>query len=134
MSQITTVMIVDDDADDVEFFCEAVAEFDSAIRCISAENGLEALKMLKNPFYPRPDFIFLDLNMPRMGGKQCLTEIKNDQDLNQIPVVIYSTSKLEEDFLETQMMGAILFITKPTRLKKLAEVIGLVLSGRLKPI
>ena len=128
MPKYKKILIVDDDADDVEIFCEAIAEIDPAIKCDSAENGEEALKLLRNAFYDQPDFIFLDLNMPRMNGKQCLAELKKDPQLKDIPVIVYTTSKLDEDFQETSRLGAMLFITKPTRLTKLVEAITFVLS------
>ena len=70
-----TIMIVDDDPDDVQLFCEAVAEIDPLYNCLVAYNGEEALKLLQNT-NTTPDFIFLDLNMPRMNGKQCLAQFK----------------------------------------------------------
>ena len=129
MRKYKKILIVDDDSDDVEIFCEAIAEINPTIKCESAENGEEALKLLRKPFQVLPDFIFLDLNMPRMNGKQCLAELKKDPRLKEIPVVVYTTSKLDEDFQETARLGAMLFITKPTRLTKLVETITFVLSA-----
>ncbi len=129
MQKYNKILIIDDDSDDVEIFCEAIAEINPAIKCESAENGEEALRLLRNPFHDRPDFIFLDLNMPRMNGKQCLSELKKDPRLKDMPVVVYTTSKLDEDFQETARLGAMLFITKPTRLTKLVETITFVLTA-----
>ena len=129
MQKYNRILIIDDDSDDVEILCEAIAEINPAIKCESAENGEVALKLLRNPFQVLPDFIFLDLNMPRMNGKQCLAELKKDSNLKDIPVIVYTTSKLDEDFQETARLGAMLFITKPTRLTKLVETITFILSA-----
>jgi CheY-like chemotaxis protein len=116
MSQLNvhTVMIIDDDTDDSELFCETVYEINSNIICLVAANGLEALLLLKKTD-PSPDIIFLDLNMPRMSGKQCLAEIKKHETLREIPVIIYTTSKIQDDVNETKELGAFDFITKPFR-------------------
>lgn len=118
MRKNCTVFLVDDDADDQEIFALALAEVDNSISCITAKSGMEALdKLNENTF--RPDYIFLDLNMPRMNGKQCLREIKGQAALNKIPVVIYSTSSDDRDIEETRALGAAAFITKPPGISEL---------------
>ena len=72
------VLIVDDDEDDRDLFCDAVNMVDSSIKCIMARNGEEALEGLKSRVFHRPDIIFLDLNMPRLNGMQCLNALKQD--------------------------------------------------------
>lgn len=126
------VLIVDDDADDRELFCEAVQEIDETIQCITASNGEAALKLLDNEKKdrPLPDYIFLDLNMPRLNGKQCLALIKSSPELQHIPIIIYTTSKLKEDVTETKRLGASYFITKPSKQKDLKKIISLVLEGK----
>ena len=128
------IFIADDDIDDLDFFCDAVEEIDSTIRCITAMNGEEALKKLNNPLVPVPDFIFLDLNMPRLDGKKCLREIKKIDRLNNVPVIIYTTSKLDNDVSEMRKLGAVHFITKPSRLSDLREVISFVLAKQWEKI
>ncbi|MGC1242901.1 MAG: response regulator [Chryseosolibacter sp.] len=113
-----TVFLVDDDDDDQEIFALALAEVDDSIACVTAKNGMEALDKLGESKF-RPDFIFLDLNMPRMNGKQCLREIKNQVALSKIPVVIYSTSSEKRDIEETKALGAAAFITKPPGISEL---------------
>jgi CheY-like chemotaxis protein len=129
-----TIFIADDDLDDLDIFCEAVAEIDPAIKTITASNGEEALKKLNHPLFPLPDFIFLDLNMPRLDGKKCLCEIKRNSRLNHIPVVIYTTSKLNNDMEEVQKLGAVHFVTKPSRLSDLRSVISSVLTNQWEKI
>ncbi|MCW3086176.1 MAG: response regulator receiver protein [Bacteroidetes bacterium] len=124
MSKLKIVLIVDDDEDDRSLFYDAVKEVDSTIACISANDGEEALELLKNKKTVLPDFIFLDLNMPRVNGKQCLIEIKKMPGLNNIPVVIYSTTKRAEDVEEMKKLGASQFLTKPALFSEICHVIS----------
>jgi len=127
-----TILIVDDDADDLQFFADAAAEIDPNIDCITAYNGIEALQVLETSG-SRPDYIFLDLNMPRMGGKQCLKHIKSHPVFQSIPVVIYSTSRRPEEVQEVREAGAAAFITKPNKFHLLKAEIAGVLSNRAFP-
>lgn len=124
-----TILIVDDDADDLQFFTDAIAEIDSNVSCITAFNGIEALHVLE-AVNPRPDYIFLDLNMPRMGGKQCLRHIKNNPHFESIPVIIYSTSRRPEDVEEVRNAGAAAFIIKPNKFHLLRAEIARILKNR----
>ncbi len=120
---VKIVMIIDDDADDRALFCETLQEIDSAVACIECSGGIEALEILKRPQQTLPDYIFLDLNMPRMNGKQFLQELKNNEDLKEVPVIIYSTSKIEADVKSTHQQGAVRFITKPYTMSDLRQTI-----------
>jgi CheY-like chemotaxis protein len=106
------ILIVDDDAEDLELFVQAVSELDESINCVEAYNGIEALKILKRNSW-LPDYIFLDINMPLMNGKKCLEEIKKNESYNQIPVIIYSTTNDIHQIEECKKLGAIDFLTKP---------------------
>ncbi len=121
-------MIVDDDADDCEFFCEAVTEINSSNECLMAQDGKDALKTLRSGIKQLPDFIFLDLNMPLMNGKSCLKELKNDVKLKNIPVIIYSTSSHPKDIEETHELGATHFLVKPSSFQKLKTEIAFVVN------
>jgi CheY-like chemotaxis protein len=105
--------LVDDDEDDQEIFKMALKEMNMNISCVSAYSGNEAIKKLKNGKFI-PQYIFLDLNMPRMNGKQCLTEIKKMTHLERIPVFIYSTSSDNLVIAETKQLGATDYIIKPS--------------------
>jgi len=113
-----TIFLVDDDLDDQEIFVLALDEIDPTFACVSAKNGLEAMEKLKDPTF-RPEFIFLDLNMPRMNGIQCLLEIKKDPALRDIPVVIYTTSSESRHKEETLALGATAYMTKPPGIEEL---------------
>ncbi|MCG2615151.1 response regulator [Terrimonas sp. NA20] len=113
MSANRYLLIIDDDSDDRALFIEAVKEIDATIRCVSADNGQHALELLHTSPDRLPDFIVLDLRMPRYSGKRFLFEIKNDQRLKNIPVIIYTTSKSVEESNELARLGACHFMTKP---------------------
>ena len=117
------VLIIDDDEDDRDLFCIAVHEIEPRINCIMARNGEEALQGLRLE-YPKPHIIFLDLNMPRINGIQCLRELKKDRELQDIPVVIYTASNLDEDKEEIKKLGVLYYITKPSSFKELCGIIS----------
>jgi CheY-like chemotaxis protein len=123
-----TFFIVDDDIDDQELFKEAVNEVDGSIQCLSASNCEEALDLLRHRKIVLPDMIFLDLNMPRLNGKQCLSELKKIAHLRDIPVIIYSTSSEKRDIEETSRLGAAHFLTKPNKFDELCKALSFVVS------
>ena len=106
--------LADDDEDDRFFFLEALKEIDPGIECMIASNGKDALALLQNDFFPLPDYIFLDLNMPLMDGLKCLEEIKRIPSLSHIPVIIYSTSSEKEVAASCLQAGAYAFFIKPS--------------------
>jgi CheY-like chemotaxis protein len=134
MRKAQTIMIVDDDDDDIELFCEALKDVDQNIKCISAPNGEAALNKLNKEGSTLPDFIFLDLNMPRLNGKQCLKKLKNSVTLRNIPVIVYTTSKLKEDIEETRELGAASFLTKPSKVNELRKALRTILQGKFNGI
>jgi|SRR6218665_2026850 len=125
-----TILMADDDADDREFALTAMQESRLANELRFVEDGEELLHYLRregryaNPKdAPRPGLILLDLNMPRKDGREALREIKSDPALKNIPVVVLTTSKAEEDILRTYGLGANCFITKPVTFEGLVEVV-----------
>lgn len=118
MKADATIFLVDDDADDREIFTLAVGEINAAYHCVTAKNGIEALDKLRSGDI-KPDCIFLDLNMPRMNGKQCLEELKKESNFRDIPVVIYTTSSENRDKDQVLAMGAAAFVTKPPEIEEL---------------
>lgn len=114
------ILNVDDDAEDREFFCEALREIDSAITCLLADSGAKALSILQN-HQPLPDYIFLDINMPLMDGKACLRHLKTIPELKQIPVIMYSTSTDTQEIRECYALGAEDFLIKPNNYEKLVN-------------
>ena len=128
MKAAPTFLIVDDDADDRMLFIEAAREVDESIICKVAKNGEQALTILRNSDIPLPDFIFLDIRMPRIDGKKCLHEIKKDERLKHIPVIIYTTSKAVEESKELTEMGAFHFMSKPRNADEIFYLISFVLN------
>jgi CheY-like chemotaxis protein len=110
------ILLAEDDPDDRLLTREALAESRLAndLRCV--ENGEELMA------YLRPGLILLDLNMPRKDGREALAEIKSDADLRQIPIVVLTTSKAEEDIFRSYDLGVSSFITKPVTFEGLVEV------------
>ena len=113
------IFLIDDDADDRDVFREALYEIDPKIVCSTAIDGRKALSMLNHGVIDIPDVIFLDLNMPGMTGWEFLAVLKESPILNDIPVIIYSTSTYSEDILKAQKNGALCFYSKPSRFNEL---------------
>ncbi len=134
MNSNRTFLIVDDDADDQELFIEAVSEVDNSIKCLVASNCEEAFLILGNESNELPHIIFLDLNLPRVNGKQCLAALKKEPRLSAIPVIIYSTSSEKKDIDETSDLGAAYFLTKPNRFEELCQAISYVVTTDWKDI
>ena len=86
---------------------------DEKIQLFYVHDGKDALDFLANNNGHLPSLIFLDINMPRMDGKECLRNLKQDERLKDIPVLMYTTSSQSTDIEETMMTGAMCFITKP---------------------
>jgi CheY-like chemotaxis protein len=121
-----TFLLVDDDRDDTELFTEAIEAVDASVRFYCATDGREALDKLSAKVIVAPDLIFLDINMPEMNGWQLLNRLKHDQDLKDIPVIMYSTSSQIKDRKDASASGALCFFTKPNsfvHLKKILEVV-----------
>ena len=114
MTKAPLFFLADDDADDQMLFKEALSEINTSIECVIAENGEEALKVLGTQPQLMPDFIFLDLNMPRMSGLKCLAELKKIDTLKHVPVIIYSTSSQQEHIDESRQLGARNYFVKPS--------------------
>jgi len=125
------ILFVDDDADDRMLFMEAVKEVDESYECVTANDGRQALDLLNNVVQTLPDIIFLDINMPRLSGKKCLSEIKNNERLKHIPVIIYTTSKDVEESKELKEMGAYHFISKPSNAEDIYFLISIALEEHL---
>ena len=121
-------LIVDDDSDDSEMFCEAFQEAIPRSICFRAPNGRRALMALDNEEIELPDLIFLDINMPLMDGWQCLTKLKEGEPYQNIPVIMYSTSSYPEDVAKAQRLGALCFFSKPSNFNELKKGLSLVVE------
>lgn len=127
------ILIADDDADDRILIADAFEEARLSNPVDFVEDGIELLEFLRHEGKYAdlsedhlPGLILLDLNMPRMDGRTALEEIRKDERLRRIPVVVLTTSKSEEDILKTYNLGVNSFITKPVTFERLCDVISVV--------
>lgn len=116
----TQVLLVEDSPGDVRLTREAFRDADISIELHVATDGVEAMDFLRragmHASAPRPDLILLDLNLPRMDGREVLAQIKADDDLRTIPTVILTTSDAEADIVESYQLQANCYLTKPVQL------------------
>lgn len=124
----TRIMLIDDDEDDRNLFSEGLQKIDPSIKLDTAEGGIEAFLKLKDDMQRLPDFIFLDLNMPMMDGHEVLAELKNDELLKNIPVIIYTTSSDSNEKEETIKRGAVSWITKTHSMEDMRKTIAEMLA------
>lgn len=123
-----SVMLVDDDHDDYEIFLLSLQAISPDIDCLYYDSAREALIQLSDREMPQPDFLFIDLNIPGMDGKQLLQHLKTDCPHLVMPVIVYSTSILPADRERVLQLGADSFFIKPSlhtelvaQLKKIFE-------------
>jgi CheY-like chemotaxis protein len=121
------ILLVEDNPGDVRLTQEALKENKLHNNLHVTRNGVEAMAFLrqegKYAEAPRPGLVLLDLNLPRKDGREVLAEIKSDETLRRIPVVILTTSQAEEDILKTYDLHANCYITKPVDLDRFIKVI-----------
>jgi CheY-like chemotaxis protein len=117
------ILLADDDCDDFEIFKEALEQADCTSKLFRAQNGIGVFDYLQNPLNPKPDVIFLDLNMPVMNGWQCLAKLKNTRDFELIPVIMYTTSSHFRDVEIAKDLNAHGLITKPSNPRILTRVL-----------
>ena len=124
-----TILMADDDADDRMFAKDALEEARLANDLYFVEDGEELMDYLRHHGKyanlngsPKPGLILLDLNMPRKDGREALKEIKDDDELKRIPVVVLTTSQAQEDIYRTYDLGVSSFITKPVSFEGLVEI------------
>jgi CheY-like chemotaxis protein len=118
-----TILCIDDDADDLQLLAEAVQRIDPQCQIIKAFDGMHGISILQEMHTHRelPCLIVMDINMPKLDGKQTFVRIQSDAVLSTIPVVVFSTSSSPMDKMFFQNKGAA-FITKPIRFEQLLEV------------
>jgi len=122
------VLLADDDEDDRLFFREAFGEIKIKTQIDTVNDGVELMNALTKPGLVLPHILFLDLNMPRKGGLDCLAEIKSLPHLKDVPIAIYSTSASEEDIEETFVRGANVYIKKPNDFNVLKKILSEVIT------
>jgi CheY-like chemotaxis protein len=125
--KIADILLVEDNAGDARLAQEALKDSKVKNQLYIVSDGVEATDFLfkRNKYKdaPTPDLIILDLNLPKKDGREVLAEIKADEDLKRIPVVILTISKAEEDIVKAYNLHANCFITKPLNLNKFMDVV-----------
>ncbi len=121
------VLLVEDNEDDVELTLEALKDSKVRMEVHVVDDGVSALKFLRQQDEykdkPRPDMVLLDLNLPIMDGREVLKEIREDDDLTDLPVVVLTTSQSEEDILRMYKLHANCYISKPVDFLKFTEIV-----------
>lgn len=119
MAELKNILLAEDNANDVELTLEALAEHNLANQVVVVRNGAEALDYLyyRGKFKQRPEgnpiFVLLDLKMPKVDGLEVLQQIKADEELNMIPVVMLTSSREERDLLKSYKLGVNAYVVKP---------------------
>ena len=121
------ILLVEDSPSDAEFTVEALKEAKVRNHLNVVEDGVQAMEFLRRQGQfaqaPRPDLIMLDLNLPRKDGREVLAELKADDTLKTIPVVVLTTSRAEQDVLRAYQLHANCYITKPVDFQQFLEVV-----------
>lgn len=120
----TLITLADDDEDDRLFFTDAFEELKINTRVNTVNNGRELLNYLNRPETVLPHIIFLDLNMPILNGIECLKEIKQNKKFDDIAIAIYSTSSSDQDVEDTFVLGANIYIKKPSNFNDLKKILS----------
>ena len=118
------ITLADDDEDDRLFFTDAFEELKINTIVNTVNNGRELLNFLNHPETVLPNIIFLDLNMPILNGIECLKEIKRDDKFKDIAIAIYSTSSSDQDVENTFILGANIYIKKPSNFNDLKKILS----------
>jgi CheY-like chemotaxis protein len=124
----TYVVLADDDEDDRLFFTEAFEELKIRTRVATYNDGVALMDALNNSDAALPNILFLDLNMPKKSGLECLIELKKDKKFDNMAIAIYSTSSSEEDIENTFVNGANIYIKKPNDFSQLKKVLAQVVT------
>ena len=122
------ILLADDDTDDCFFFKEALRELLLYTKLTTVQDGEQLMQLLTNETNVLPHVLFLDLNMPRKNGFECLTEIKLSKKLKQLPVIVFSTSFEQEVVNQLYKNGAQYFIRKPSEFSQFKNIIQLSLA------
>lgn len=122
--------MIDDDIDDVGLFKEALKRVaPSSVSFQYYNEGNEALVNLLDPAKPLPDIVFLDINMPKINGWQCLSRMRQEQRLKRLPVIIYSTSSEPREIKKAKELDASGFLTKPNDFDQLKKILASILAS-----
>ena len=122
--EYTHIILADDDEDDRLFFTDAFEELKISTKVQTFRDGAELMEYLNSEQAVLPEILFLDLNMPKKNGIECLHEIKSNPKFENMAIAIYSTSSSEEHIEETIVSGANIYIKKPSEFQTLKKVLS----------
>ncbi len=126
MTRSLRILLVEDSPSDVRLIREALKDTPVPVQLTVARDGVEATEYLYQTeagFSPRPDLVLLDLNLPRKNGREVLAEVKGSPTLKQIPILVMTSSRSDEDVAEAYALNANCFITKPSDLEEYQSVV-----------
>jgi CheY-like chemotaxis protein len=123
-----TIVVVDDDNDDTDLIQTAVGEIDPQVECKIFNSAEKAIIYFSDPGHNLPDFVILDLNMPKISGRECLLKIRQLSDYSSVPVIINSTTIFPKDKSELKALGASFIFTKTNRFEKLVEILQYIMG------
>jgi CheY-like chemotaxis protein len=127
-NQSIRILLADDNAADRELFQEALADADINATLITVNDGEKLMYYLARANGEHPDIIFIDINMPCKNGKECVREIRSNNKLDLVPVVMFSISSRKEDIEETFASGANLYVSKPVFFLDEVEILKKIFS------
>lgn len=127
-AEYINICLADDDQDDRLFFTEAFDELKIKTKVNTFNDGVQLMNYLNDANSVLPNVLFLDLNMPKKNGVECLLEIKKNKKFNDIAIAIYSTSSSEEHIEETFINGANIYIKKPSDFESLKKILAEVVT------
>lgn len=124
--------LIDDDEDDREIFAMALKKANADYVCTTANNGRDALEIVANSDFI-PNYVFVDLNMPMVSGRECLTALKKVKRFTDVPIIVYTTSSHSKDIEDTQSLGASHYLVKPTSIAELTRLLTDVFTKKELP-
>ena len=123
-----TCYLIEDDIDDQDLFRMALDGIDKTIKCDVANNGYDAVQQLNTKPDYTPDYIFMDVNMPKMNGIDCLKHLRKLSRLNGTPIIMVSTSEEPQIIAQCKQLGANDFVVKPASLDSLTSILSKIIN------
>ncbi len=128
MKEMRQCLIIDDDPDDQEIFIICLDQLNSNVNCIANSDSVDAITKLASDITYTPDYIFVDMNMPKMNGIECLKKLRSMERLNDTQIYMYSTTGDAPSVEESKRHGANDFIIKPAKTAELKEKLSAIFS------
>jgi CheY-like chemotaxis protein len=124
-----TIVIIDDDSDDLDIMKEALGQVDPSLLCISFVYPDEAIRLLGKELILLPDYIFIDINIPRISGQECLSYLREIKEFDNIPIIMYSTSMPSQVSQVLMKKGANFTFQKPFEFKDYITILERIIYG-----